>query len=79
MYTIHGFVPAWFYCTTLPYTTLTISDLTILDGSISGLYHLYMMYLAIDFVFYVRSTLLYHVLPNQGSTMVEKWRMIEAW
>ena len=29
------------YCTTLPYTTLTISDHTILNGSISGLYHLY--------------------------------------
>ena len=41
------------YCTTLPYTTLTIS---ILNGSIFGLYHLYtydVLYLAIESVFYM--------------------------
>ena len=77
----HGFVPAWFYCTTLLYTTLTIADLTILNGSISG------VYLAIESVFYMLvlpySTISYQIkaLPTvcRLYTMVKKWRVIEAW
>ena len=76
----------------LLYSTLRYVDLTILDGSISGLYYLYMMYLAIDFVFYMLdlyldlplySTMSYQIkaLPTvcRLHTMVEKWMVIEAY
>ena len=66
----HGFVPAWLYCT-LPYTTLTLPySRWFYIWSIPSLYDVPCYRLRI---LHVRSLLgstfiLYHVLPNQGST-----------